>query len=292
MKKYRMLSLVVVAAFLAAAMIAPISAAGTVNLVLDHKDNSANLTVASTSELMVKTNSTSNFSSSSLIFHFLEVLFNTTYNYSLTAKSSANATIQNVNSMFKSFNSSLAVSYFSMSLKGNQTMANKTEFIDNYSSSLTLNMSGVFSGKIANLSWRNGLSGSNISKWSNGSASANLSYQSYHSNLSLYNLSGFSKSLSSWTRTYNAATNITTFTTHSSTVTQVSFYNLTSNLTIRYTSDPVYTIMVHGYAVASSNSILLENSPNGTFTVWYAIAAVVVVVGVIGAMSLRKRRLS
>lgn len=290
MKKYRMLSLVVVAAFLAAAMIAPISTAGTVNLVLDHKDNSANLTVASTSELMVKTNSTNGISS--VAFGILKNLFNTSYNYSLIANSSANATIQNVNSMFKSFNSSLAVSYFSMSLKGNQTMANKTEFIDNYSSSLTLNMSGVFSGKIANLSWRNGLSGSNISKWSNGGASANLSYQSFHSNLSLYNLSGFSKSLSSWTRTYNAATNITTFTTHSSTVTQVSFYNLTSNLTIRYTSDPVYTIMVHGDAVASANSILLENSPNGTFTVWYAIAAVVVVVGVIGAMSLRKRRLS
>ena len=291
MKKYRMLSLVVVAAFLAAAMIAPISTAGTVNLVLDHKDNSANLTVASTSELMVKTNSTQG--KSYFAFGILESFFSTSYNYSLTANSSANATIHNMNSMFKSFNSSLAVSYFSMSLKGNQTKANKTEFIDNYSSSLTLNMSGVFSGKIANLSWRNGLSGSNISKWSNGGASANLSYSnSYHSNLSLYNLSGFSKSLSSWARTYNAATNITTFTTHSSTVTQVSFYNLTSNLTIRYTSDPVYTIMVHGDAVASSNSILLENSSNGTFTVWYAIAAVVVVVGVIGAMSLRKRRLS
>ena len=37
--------MVVVVAFIAAAMIAPISTAGTVNMVLDPNDNSANLTI-------------------------------------------------------------------------------------------------------------------------------------------------------------------------------------------------------------------------------------------------------
>ncbi len=45
MKNLRSLSIVVVVAFIAAAMIAPISTAGTVNMVLDPTDNSANLTI-------------------------------------------------------------------------------------------------------------------------------------------------------------------------------------------------------------------------------------------------------
>ena len=290
MKNYRALSIAIAVAFLSAAMIAPISTAGTVNLVLDQKDNSANLTEQANSQLLVKTNSTSGINK--LAFDLLKGLFSTNYSYNMVLNSTSNHTLHNMNSLFQLFNSNLTVNYFQMNVSGNQTMANSTEFIDNYSSSLTMNMTGIFNGSTANLSWRNALSESNISKWSNGNGSVSVNYQHNVTSFGIYNLTGFHKALSSWTRTYNAATNITTFTTQSSSVTQVSFYNLTSNLTIRYTSDPVYTITVHGDAVASANTLLIENTSHGTFTIWYVVAAVVIIAGAIGTMSLRKRRLN
>lgn len=290
MNNYRALSIAVAVAFLAAAMIAPISTAGTVNLVLDQKDNSANLTEQANSQLMVKTNSTS--IPNNLVFGFLEKFFSTNYSYSMVLNSTHNQTMHNMNHLIQIFNSNVTVNYFQMSISGNQTMANRTEFIDNYSSSLTMNMTGIFNGSTANLSWRNALSENNISKWSNGKGSVSVNYSKNATSFGIYNLSGFHKALSSWTRTYDAATNITTFTTQSSSVTQVSFYNLTSNLTIRYTSDPVYTITVHGDAVASANTLLIENTSHGAFTIWYVVAAVVIVAGAIGTMSLRKRRLN
>ena len=88
MNNYRALSIAVAVAFLAAAMIAPISTAGTVNLVLDQKDNSANLTEQANSQLMVKTNSTS--IPNNLVFGFLEKLFSKNYNYSMVLNSPRN----------------------------------------------------------------------------------------------------------------------------------------------------------------------------------------------------------
>jgi len=290
MKNYRALSIAIAVAFLAAAMIAPISTAGTVNLVMDQRDNSANLTEHSDSQLMVKINSTKGINE--IAFNLLEGIFSKNYNYSMAANSTSNQSLQNINSLFQFFNSNITVKYFQMNIAGNQTMANSTEFIDNYSSSMTMNMTGIFNGSTANLSWRNALSESNISKWSNGNGSVSVNYMQNDTSFGIYNFTGFHKALSSWNRSYNPVTNITTFTTQSSSVVQVSFFNLTSNLTIRYTSDPVYTITVHGDAIASANTLLIENTSHGTFTIWYAIAAVVIVAGAIATMSLRKRRLN
>ena len=288
MKNLRSLSIVVVVAFIAAAMIAPISTAGTVNMVLDPTDNSANLTINASSQLMVKTNATGGLSL--MAFKLLEQSFNRNYSYNMTVVAGSNVS-HNMNSLLHKFNSNLTVNYFMASVTGNQVMANSTEFIHNYSSSMAMNMTGIFNGSTANLSWRDALSNSNLSGWTGGNTSVPLKYHS-NSTFGMYDFSGFHKSLSTWNRTYNAATNITTFTSQSSSVTQLSFFNLTSNLTIRYTSDPIYTITVHGDAVAGTNTILIENPSHGTFTVWYAIAAAVIVVGAIGTMAFRKRRLS
>ncbi|WP_393971100.1 hypothetical protein OXIME_001355 [Oxyplasma meridianum] len=295
MKNYRALSIAIAVTFLAAAMIAPISTAGTVNLVLDQKDNSANLTEKANSQLMVKTNSTTGFSNG--LFYTLEKLFPHNYSYSMVLNSSSNHTMGNINELFHHFNSNISVNYFQMNITGKQTMANSTEFVDNYSSSMILNITGIFNGRSANLSWRHAISDSNISKWSNGNGSISVSNQKNVTSFGIYNFTVFHKSLSSWNRTYNASTNITTFTTQSSSVTQVSFFNMTSNLTIRYTSDPVYTITVHGNAIARGNSLLIENAPHsttpyGTFTIWYIVVAVVIVAGAMVSMSFRKRRLN
>ncbi|MHB8358840.1 MAG: hypothetical protein ACYDCP_04990 [Thermoplasmataceae archaeon] len=288
MKNLRSLSIVVVVAFIAAAMIAPISTAGTVNMVLDPNDNSANLTINASSQLMVKTNATGGLSL--MAFKLLEQSFNQNYSYNMTVVAGSNVS-HNMNSLLHKFNSNLTVNYFMASVTGNQVMANSTEFIHNYSSSMAMNTTGIFNGSTANLSWRGALSNSNLSGWTGGNTSVPLKYHS-NATFGMYDFSGFHKSLSTWNRTYNAATNITTFTSQSSSVTQLSFFNLTSNLTIRYTSDPVYTITVHGDAVAGTNTIFIENPSHGTFTVWYAVAAAVIVVGAIGTMAFRKRRLS
>ena len=290
MKKHGALSIAIAVAFLAAAMIAPISTAGTVNLVLDQKDNSANLTERANSQLMVKTNSTTGFNK--IAFDLLKGIFSKNYSYSMVVNSTSNRSLDNMNSLLQLFNSNITVNYFQMNVSGSQTMANSTEFIDNYSSSLTMNMTGIFNGSTANLSWRNALSEGNISKWSSGNGSVSVNYMQNSTSFGIYNFTGFHKALSSWNRTYNPATNITTFTTQSSSVTEVSFFNLTSNITIRYTSDPVYTITVHGDAIAGSDTLLIENTSHGIFTIWYIIAAVVIVAGVVATMSLRSRRLN
>ena len=82
MTNLRSLSIVVVVSFIAAAMIAPISTAGTVNMVLDPTDNSANLTINASSQLMVKTNATGGLSM--MAFKLLEQSFNQNYSYNVT----------------------------------------------------------------------------------------------------------------------------------------------------------------------------------------------------------------
>ncbi len=119
-------------------------------------------------------------------------------------------------------------------------------------------------------------------------------------NVSTLNYTMFSKSLSTWQRTYNPSTNTTTFYYNASkyilfnanwTISNNMFPGLNGNYTLKVVYDPSSTITTPGYATASGDTIVISpTAPSNVLPL--AIAAVVVVVVIVGALAfvLRKRK--
>ncbi|MGC8558676.1 MAG: hypothetical protein ACP5NC_06780 [Nitrososphaeria archaeon] len=104
------------------------------------------------------------------------------------------------------------------------------------------------------------------------------------------NFSAFNDPLSQWTRTYNSATGITTFTKSASSQT---LYNASLSVngktySIRVVSDPSYTLNIKGYALASGNTITVT-SPPANYAEYAAIAVVAVIVIAGTVMYFRKK---
>jgi len=111
--------------------------------------------------------------------------------------------------------------------------------------------------------------------------------------VSTLNYTMFSKSLSSWQRTYDPTTNTTTFYYNASKY--VLFYAngsiSNSNYTLKIVYDPSSTITTPGYATASGDTIVISpTAPSNTLPL--IIGAVVAVIIVVGALAffLRKRK--
>ena len=111
--------------------------------------------------------------------------------------------------------------------------------------------------------------------------------------VSTLNYTMFSKSLSSWQRTYDPTTNTTTFYYNASKY--VLFYAngsiSNSNYTLKIVYDPSSTITTPGYATASGDTIVISpTAPSNMLPL--IIGAVVAVIIVVGALAffLRKRK--
>ncbi|MDG6927828.1 MAG: hypothetical protein JRN01_05120 [Nitrososphaerota archaeon] len=99
------------------------------------------------------------------------------------------------------------------------------------------------------------------------------------------NFSAFNTPLSQWTRTYNSATGITTFT---KSVSSQTLYNASLSVNgktylIRVISDPSYTLNVKGYALATGNTITVTSPPTN-YAEYAAVAVIVVVIAVAGTL--------
>ncbi len=110
------------------------------------------------------------------------------------------------------------------------------------------------------------------------------------SHLSTINFSAFNTPLSQWTRTYNSATGITSFT---KSVPVETLFNASLSVngntySIRVVSDPSYTLNIKGYAVATGNTVILT-SPQINYAEYAAIAVIVVIAVAGAALYLRRK---
>jgi hypothetical protein len=112
-------------------------------------------------------------------------------------------------------------------------------------------------------------------------------------NVSTLNYTMFSKSLSSWQRTYDPNTNTTTFYYNASKyiLFNAEWTGLNGNYSLKIEYDPSSTITTPGYATASGDTIVISpTAPSSTLPL--IIGAAVAVIIVIGALAffLRKRK--
>ncbi|MGC8709721.1 MAG: hypothetical protein ACP5RL_05445, partial [Thermoplasmata archaeon] len=119
-------------------------------------------------------------------------------------------------------------------------------------------------------------------------------------NVSTLNYTMFSKSLSSWQRTYDPNTNTTTFYYNASKyilfnaewkISNLSMTGLNGNYSLKIEYDPSSTITTPGYATASGDTIVISpTAPSSTLPL--IIGAAVAAIIVIGALAffLRKRK--
>lgn len=109
---------------------------------------------------------------------------------------------------------------------------------------------------------------------------------------STINFSVFNTPLSQWKRSYNAATNTTTFSKSvSSTLLfreQVSVNGQNYSVSLSY--DPASTISVPGYAVAKGDTVIVQPAPPGVLQRNTVIAVSVAVIAIVVAASLLLRR--
>lgn len=107
------------------------------------------------------------------------------------------------------------------------------------------------------------------------------------------NYSALSTPLTTWTKNYDSSTNTTTF---SKTVSGTSTFSASvdyngQKYTLSAISDPSANVMVNGYAIASGDSIALQQAPasSSSLLLLVAAAAAIVVVGGAAYLALRSR---
>jgi hypothetical protein len=116
-------------------------------------------------------------------------------------------------------------------------------------------------------------------------------YGLWHS--STLNFSALDTPLSTWTRNYDASTNTTTYskTIGGSSSESVSLDVNGQKYTMSTKSDPSAQIVVQGYAVASGDSLVVQQAPTfSAWTTWVAIATVIVVAAGGAAYMLRRAK--
>lgn len=268
-------------------IMAPVSSASTVTVHLDKKTNSGNVTYATDSYIVFEKNTSAKDQKIvNANFNFMRSMFqNVNFEQSLVLNSShyayrytemRNVIAQNSSMNITDINTSVVLKYVNVS---------SNEFIVYYNSSLQFNITNIFHGNKANMSWR----GFDMNK--NFSMAGNYSYSKmYTSHFNNMNYSVFEKSLNTWTRTYNVSANDTIF-SYDAGNTVNSYYNNTF-MDLHYVSDPSYSIIVPGHAYAEQNYIVLGKQINNNVNndVYYVAGiAAVAIVSLAGIAIIRKR---
>ncbi|MEM0157456.1 MAG: hypothetical protein QXN26_05265 [Thermoplasmataceae archaeon] len=153
------------------------------------------------------------------------------------------------------------------------------------SAELAMNISGIFNNNRVNLSWRsfNVTNGVDISGSYNGIVRVN------NTSVNVFNLSAFQVSLTRWSRTYDAATNVTTFSYNAGTTGNYSWTLNDRSVNISLRIDPSYTIATPGYAIASSNNVTLTAPPRSSSVAYYVIATILVIGAAVSFYFARRR---
>ena len=287
-----LLAIVLVATLAASAMI-PLSGASNIQVVLNPNANEATVSAYINSSIAFSANE------SSFLGKVITEVFPHSSNITIkqTSINKGNLSFQVVNDSISNMESNASLK--ALSLGYSRTIANTTEgnnavlFI-NTSLLIKATVSGIFSNNTASLKWRS--FSSNNSLELNGSYVNNASfggpYLTSSRTVNTLNFSVFSKSLSNWTRTYNAATNVTTFSMDAGTTVHFQLNGSLgvtgSNFSITYSLDPSYSISAPGYDSATADSIVIGNPPPSSPIAYYAVGAVLV--GAAAVMLLIRRK--
>lgn len=272
---------VLLVATMALSVAVPISGASNIQVRLNPQNNEATVYAYINSSLMFSTQKGTLLGnlSSTITGHSTNVTIGPTQlNSSTTAFRTINASIKAEygNATLKSLALGFSRTYH------NLTEGSRAVSYMNTSLLMEATIGGIFQNGTANLSWRGFTTHNSLSLNGNDVSTLDLSNGGVVSNgstVNTLNLSVFSKSLTNWTRTYDAGTNVTTFSMNAGNIIELS-YNGTflqiAPFTISYTLDPAYSISAPGYDSATSNSIVIGNPPPSSPIGYYAVGAILV----------------
>ncbi len=286
-----LLAILLVATLAGSAMI-PLSGASNIQVNLNPSTNEATVSAYINSSVVFSASQGSNLGK--IITSVFPHSSNLTINQ--TTINRDNQSFQIVNGSIHSMDSNVSLKSLTMGYSRtivNTTSGNNALLYVNSSLLLKATVQGIFNNNTASLKWRSfssnnslDLSGSDVSNTSLGG-----SYLTSSRNVNTVNFTVFSKSLTNWTRTYDSATNVTTFSMNAGTTVHFQMNGtlpLGGNFSLTYNLDPSYSISAPGYDSASSNAIVLGNPPATSAVTYYAIGAVLV--GVVAVLYLRKRK--
>ena len=279
-----LLAIVLVAALAGSAMI-PISGASNIQVYLNPSANEATVSAYINSSVVFSA------SQGSFLGKIITDVFPHSSNLTInqTKINSDNLSFQVVNDSIHSMDSNASLN--SLSLGYSRTIVNTTSGSNallyvNSSLLLKATVEGIFNNNTASLGWRS--FSSNNSLELNGSDVSNTSfggsYLTSSRTVNTVNFTVFSKSLTNWTRTYDSATNITTFSMDAGTTVHFQMNGSLGpggNFSLTYNLDPSYSILAPGYDSASSNAIVIGNPPATSPVTYYAIGAVLVAVAAV-----------
>ncbi len=294
MRNGRNVALLLVA-LLAVSTLIPASHASNITVVLNPNDNTATMNAYVNSSLAISANS-STIIGESLIKNI--VSSSTAGNLTINQKTQNRGSLafEIINSSISRKDPGAQLDSLSMSYKRtvlNATSGDRATFYANTSLRLTIVVSGVFHNNSANLSWRSfstnqsvPLNGTDVNQ-----VNFNNTFISGSAPVSTVNMSVFAKSLVQWNRTYDAASNVTTFSLNAGKTVDLN-YNSSKlgGFNLTYVLDPSYSISAPGYDSASADSITVGNPPASNPAIYYGMGAIFIAV-VLVPMLLRRRRM-
>lgn len=282
-------------AVLSLSVMVPVSHASTVRVTLNPDSNEATVVAYINSTLSISASNSSNIG---------QLLLQNILSGSAAKNMTISRSIQNTTSLsFKAINESISrhdpnATLKSLALGYHRTVENSTgnglvTVYTNSSLEIQMVVAGIFSNNTANLSWRGFSTQQGISLNGTQVNTANFNNLSLGSTSSVntLNMTAFQKSLLQWNRTYDKATNVTTFSLDAGNTVNVQYSgNFSNNLfSLKLTIDPTYTISAPGYDYASADSIQIGSPPAQSHAIYYAIG-VVIVGGVILLMYANRRK--
>ncbi len=288
-----LLAFMLVAALAASALI-PLSGASNIQVVLNPNANEATVSAYINSSVAISANGSSSLGK--VITDVFPHSSNLTINQ--TTINRGNLTYQVINDSISRMDSNVSLKALSLGYSRsivNTTEGNNAVLFVNTSLLIKATVSGIFNNNTASLKWRSFSSNNSLAL--NGKDVSNTSfggpYLTSSRNVNTLNFTVFSKSISNWTRTYNAATNITTFNMDAGTTVHFQLNGSLAglpgtNFTVTYSLDPSYSIAAPGYDSASANSIVIGNPPPSSPIGYYVVGAVLV--GAAAVMLLIRRR--
>lgn len=289
MRNIKSIAALVIALFMFSIILVPASNASNISVYLNPQTNSAEVNAYVNSTLTVEVSNAS-------FGNFLISLLNDTtsgqkyWNESFPSNSTVFSIVQ---SAIKGKLSNANLSYLTVNLSRSGELLNNTTFVLHHSLQLSLAVTGIFSNSTANMSWRSFIINHNVSVSHQSINYVNVGKVNLSGNNSVLNFSAFKTSLKTWKSFYNDSDNTTTFSYDAGT-TQNIHANLSlfgSKIKVSLTTDPSYSIVAPGKAVATDNGIVVNYvQPSKPISPIYVVVAVILIGGALVSLYTRRRR--
>jgi len=269
----------------AAMLIVPVSSAASVNVRLNPARNLADVDAYINSTVAIKVPRSDQYLSSLLAGISSIMDGNTTLRASYSSADPSFTVLNNTiaskdaGARLESFNAIYSNTIENMSSAAAETLYANSSLL------LEFTLSGIFSNRTANMSWRAMDISGGITIQSNEVGVVDVN----GTMVSLVNFTAFQVSLAKWSRVYDSSANTTTFTFNAGTIQNYTWSSNSRTVNLSLKIDPSFEISTPGYAVASNNSIYLEAPPVHDTAIYYAIA-VVFITGALASFYLSRRR--